>query len=83
MLSENIWGAVRVDPLPDGGHSKLLSTVVNGVRLWREQHWSMESPDGEKELRAERYYTTDPGRAHRTAEAALAAVAEPVEPNNP
>jgi hypothetical protein len=83
MLRENDWKAVRVDALPDGSRTKLISAVDGAVRLYCEQHWSRADHEGVRTLLAERFYTTDPDRAHRTAEAAMAAAMQPVENNEP
>jgi hypothetical protein len=81
MMAENHWWAVRVTPSATG-YTKLLSRVVDGVRVWREQHWVV-SFEEEKQLVQERYYTSNPERAHSTPEAALAAALEPIENNAP
>lgn len=83
MSSNPHWRRVRIDAQPDGSRIKLLSAVVHGVRVYLEQHWSAERLEQVRELLAERYYTSDPKRAHRTMDAALAAATEPVEPNDP
>lgn len=81
--AENGWRRVRVDAQPDGGRVRLLSQVVEGVRVYREEHYTAATPEGDRALVLERYYTSDRGRAHRTLEAALAAASEPIETNEP
>jgi hypothetical protein len=80
---EQIWRAVRSTPQEDGGRVKVLSTVVDGVRVYREEYFGAPSPDGMRSLTGERYYTTNPDRAHSTLGAALAAATAPVERNEP
>lgn len=84
MMPENIWRKVRVtDDAVERTRVVLLSGVFDGVRLWCEKHWSAPDQEGERLLKGERFYTTDPERAHSSAQAALAAVLEPVEANHP
>lgn len=83
-MSSNLhWRRVRIDAQPDGSRIKLMSAVLHGVRVYLEQHWNPEQPDGDRTLLTERYYTTDQARAHRTMDAALAAAGCPVEPKDP
>lgn len=84
MMPENIWRRVRsAENAVDKTRKVLLSGVFQGVRLYCEKHWSAPDQDGERKLMTERYYSTDPDRAYRTAEAALAATLQPVEDNQP
>lgn len=83
MRSENHWKCVRVDRQGEHGYVKLLSQVVDGLRVYREEHYTAPNFEGDRTLVQERYWTTHRDRAHRTMEAALAACAEPVEPNHP
>lgn len=83
MMPEKTWRCVRVDGDREGPRVRLLSMVRDGVRYYREEHYTAPSPDGERALLHERYYTTDPERAYRSLEALLASLEEPVEPNHP
>ena len=84
MMPENIWRKVRVtDDAQERTREVLLSGVFDGLRLWCEKHWSAPDQLGDRTLLNDRYYTTDPERAHRTAEAAVAAALQPVEANHP
>lgn len=72
MMPENTWRKVRVHTDPETGERVvLLSGVFDGVRLWCEKHWSKPGADGERTLLHERFWSNDPGRVDRTAEAAL------------
>lgn len=77
MMAENTWRRVRVDAQDDGGRVVLLSGVFSGVRLWSEVHWSVPGQDGTRRLLHERFWGSDPGKVHRTAEAALEAELNP------
>lgn len=80
---EPMWRRVRSTPLENGGRVVVLSTLVNDVRVFREEHFSAPDLDGMRSLTAERFWTTDEQRAHRTMAAALAAATAPVERNEP
>lgn len=83
MMPENTWRTVRPMTHPDGSRTNLLSAVIEGVRVYNEQTWSAPDEQGARTLLQERFYTTDPNRAHRTAAAAIAATTPPIEPNDP
>lgn len=76
------WKMVRVDP-HEGGRIRLLSVVIDGQRVYCEEHYAAADHNGDRQLLHQRYWTRSESRSHRTLEAALAAETEPVESNEP
>ena len=85
-LDGHIWRKLHVRIDADDRRTVVRVALVDGIRVHREEVWGPDDPAERYEVRAlerERYYTTDPDRAHRTLEAALAATLQPIEPNEP
>lgn len=83
-LDGHIWRMLHVAIDKEDQRTKLFVATVDGVRVHCQQIWGPEHDDcSPRTLFRERFYTTDPDRAHRTLDAALAAAMEPVEPNDP
>lgn len=69
--AERLWKGLNVTGQPDGGATKLLCAVVDGLRVYREEHYAAPDQEGHRALTHERYLLQPDGQAYRTMEQAL------------